>query len=196
MTDKKLILASGSPRRREILAGAGYDFRWVSPKAEEVSKGLSPEELVAENARRKARAALETEDGVILCADTVVCLEDEILGKPGEREAARKMLEKLSGKTHLVITGWILCDGEKTVRGCEKCEVSMRRITEEELSGYLDTGSPLDKAGAYGIQDAGGMFVESISGDYYTVMGLPLCSVSKALREEFGILPFRHGTAE
>ena len=74
MTDKKLILASGSPRRREILAGAGYDFRWVSPKAEEVSKGLSPEELVAENARRKALAALETEDGVILCADTVVCL--------------------------------------------------------------------------------------------------------------------------
>ena len=196
MTDKKLILASGSPRRREILAGAGYDFRWISPKAEEVSKGLSPEELVAENARRKAQAALETEDGVILCADTVVCLEGEILGKPGEREAARKMLEKLSGKTHLVITGWILCDREKAVRGCEKCEVSMRRITEEELSGYLDTGSPLDKAGAYGIQDAGGMFVESISGDYYTVMGLPLCSVSKALREEFGILPFSHSTAE
>ena len=134
MTDKKLILASGSPRRREILASAGYDFRWVSPKAEEVSKGLSPEELVAENARRKARAALEAEDGVILCADTVVCLEGEILGKPGEREAARKMLEKLSGKTHLVITGWILCDGVQKVLRCLAVKAAQLCRCEKERS--------------------------------------------------------------
>ena len=191
MKKAALVLASGSPRRHEILAAAGYDFTWMSPDADEIKDGAPAERLVLENARRKAEAALkELQGAAVLCADTVVCLDGEILGKPKTPERAREMLSRLSAKSHEVMTGWVITNGEKTESGVEICRVTMRSITPDEIEGYIATGSPLDKAGAYGIQDAGGMFVSAIDGDYYTVMGLPICAVSCALREKFGILPF------
>lgn len=188
--NKKLILASGSPRRREILAMAGYEFLQISPDADEADGGMSPSELARENSLRKVRAALEVCEGVVVCADTVVVIDCEILGKPKSEENAKEMLERLSGRTHTVITGWTVSDGEKTVSSSSVTEVTMRKIQPFEIDAYVATGSPMDKAGAYGVQDAGGMFVSGINGDFYTVMGLPLCEISQVLREDFGIVPF------
>lgn len=187
---KKLILASGSPRRREILTMAGYTFSVISPDAEELSDGV-PEILTVENSRLKAHAALKAVSGVIICADTVVALNGEILGKPHTKENAEKMLSSLSGNTHSVITGYTVTDGEKTVSGFEETKVTMRKIPADEIKAYVEKCSPLDKAGAYGIQEAAGMFVSSLCGDYYNVVGLPLCMISEILRDDFGILPFQ-----
>lgn len=187
---KKLILASGSPRRRELLSMAGYVFEIMSPEAEEISGGLPPERLAAENSRLKAKAALKEKNGVIICADTVVCLDGEILGKPKSKEDARRMLRSLSGKTHSVITGYTVTDGECEIGDFCETKVTMRRIFPDELEKYVESGECADKAGAYGIQGAAGVFVSEIVGDYYTVVGLPLCKISEILREDFGILPF------
>lgn len=188
--NKKLVLASGSPRRREILAMAGYKFIQISPDADEADGGMTPSELVRENSRRKADAALRMCEGVMVCADTVVVVDGEILGKPKSKAHAREMLERLSGRTHTVITGWTVSDGEKTVCETSVTDVTMRKIQPFEIDAYIASGSPMDKAGAYGVQDAGGMFISGIQGDYYTVMGLPLCEISQVLRESFGIVPF------
>lgn len=190
MTEKKLILASASPRRREILESAGYVFDIISPDANEVSGGLSPAELTVENSKRKAEAALREADGIIVCADTVVALEDEILGKPKTEEKARLMLSALSGKAHSVITGYTVTDGKKTVSGYVKTAVHMRDILPDEIDAYVTLCRPLDKAGAYGIQEAAGMFVSKIDGDYYNVVGLPLCEISQILRRDFGLSAF------
>ena len=187
---KELILASGSPRRREILLMAGYDFTVISPDAEELSEGL-PEILTVENSRLKANAALKITSGVIICADTVVALNGKILGKPHTAENAEKMLLSLSGNTHSVITGYTVTDGEKTVSGFEETKVTMREIPADEIKAYVEKCSPLDKAGAYGIQEAAGMFVSALSGDYYNVVGLPLCVISEILRKDFNIFPFQ-----
>lgn len=187
---KNLILASASPRRREILAMAGYVFEIMSPEAEEIKGGLSPEELTVENSRLKAKAALKEKNGVFICADTVVCLDGEILGKPKTKDGARRMLCSLSGKTHSVITGYTVTDGEREVSGFCETKVKMRHIFRDELEKYVESGECMDKAGAYGIQGAAGVFVSEIQGDYYTVVGLPLCKISEILRENFGILPF------
>ncbi len=190
METKKLILASGSPRRREILEMAGYIFTVITPDAEEVKEGHSPEDLATENSRLKAVAAVKTTDGIIICADTVVALGDEILGKPENAERAKEMLRALSGKTHAVITGYTVTDGEKFISGHIKTHVTMRCIHEDEIESYVATATPLDKAGAYGIQEAAGMFVSGISGDYYNVVGLPLSKISEILREEFSVRAF------
>ena len=190
MTEKKLILASASPRRREILESAGYVFDIISPDADEVSGGLSPAELTVENSKRKAEAALREADGIIVCADTVVALEDEILGKPKTEEKARLMLSALSGKAHSVITGYTVTDGKRTVSGYVKTAVHMRDILPDEIDAYVALCRPLDKAGAYGIQEAAGMFVSKIDGDYYNVVGLPLCEISQILRRDFGLSAF------
>lgn len=185
---KKLVLASGSPRRREILEMAGYSFTQMSPDAEEVSGGMDPRVLAIENSRRKAAAA--DSDAVVICADTVVVEGGEILGKPQSPENAKEMLRRLSGRNHTVITGWTVSEGEKIISGAAVTEVWMREILPWEIDAYVASGSPLDKAGAYGVQDAGGMFVSKIEGDFYTVMGLPLCEISQILRDEFGVIPF------
>lgn len=187
---KKLILASASPRRREILQSAGYIFDIISPDAEEVSGGLSPEALTVENSKRKAEAALRERDGVIICADTVVAVGDTILGKPGCREKAIEMLSSLSGKDHSVITGYTVTDGSITVSGFVETVVTMREIHPDEITAYVDVCAPYDKAGAYGIQEAAGMFVSKIDGDYYNVVGLPLSKISEILRGSFGISAF------
>ncbi len=190
MAEKRLILASASPRRREILESAGYRFSVISPQCEEVSGGLSPALLTIENSKRKANAALESEKGVIICADTVVAIGERILGKPGNADRAREMLTLLSDNTHSVITGYTVTDGETTVCGHVETLVHMRAIEKDEMESYIALCRPFDKAGAYGIQEAAGMFVSSIEGDYYNVVGLPLCTITKILRESFGISAF------
>ena len=195
---EKLILASGSPRRREILTMAGYQFDFLSPDADENAPGFSPAELVQELSRRKAAAAtiLAGSEHVILAADTVVALDEKILGKPKNAAHAAEMLSMLSGRTHTVYTGFTICGGGEapagkyqTITHAVAAQVTMRDITKEEINAYVATGSPLDKAGAYGIQEAAGMFIQTIQGDYYSIMGLPICPVSVILRDTFGIVP-------
>lgn len=189
---EKLILASGSPRRREILTMAGYRFAVLSPDADENAPGFSPAELVQELSRRKAvaAAAFAGSEHVILAADTVVALDEKILGKPKNAVHAAEMLSMLSGRTHTVYTGFTICgESHPTITHAVTAQVTMRDITKEEINAYVATGSPLDKAGAYGIQEAAGMFIQTIRGDYYSIMGLPICPVSVILRNTFGIVP-------
>ena len=193
MAEKKLILASASPRRREILESAGYTFDILSPDCEEVSDGLSPAELAVENSKRKAIAALQLSEGIVISADTVVAAEGLILGKPGNGEKAREMLRMLSDKPHSVITGYTVSDGIRTVSGYEETRVFMLHIHDDE--NYVRLCRPFDKAGAYGIQEAAGMFVSRIEGDYYNVVGLPLSRLSQILREEFSVLAFTNDLA-
>ncbi len=184
-----IILASGSPRRLEILTMAGYNCTVIKPDTDENIEYSLPEEYVAELSRRKAAEVAKNTNGCIIAADTVVTSGGKILGKPKDEKDAKRMLRSLSGKTHSVFTGFTVRQGSKSVTEVSETKVLMRLIDEEELSSYVATGDPLDKAGAYGIQCAAGMFIEKIDGDYYTVVGLPLCRVSVTLRELFGITP-------
>ena len=183
----RLILASASPRRFEILTMAGYDCTIIKPDVDETVFGTpSPADLVGELSRRKANEVAREHDGIILAADTVVALDGEILGKPKDAEDARRMLRALSDKEHWVYTGFTVCDGINSITEVSGTKVVMRHITDDEIDAYVASNHPLDKAGAYGIQGAAGMFVSKIDGDYYTVVGLPLCRVSEILRDTFG----------
>lgn len=181
---KRLVLASASPRRREILSHIGLDFDVVVTDADE-KNGL-PEnvgELVRELAKRKAAAC--TANGIIIACDTVVCLDGKVLTKPENASDAARMLRALSGNTHEVYSGLCVTDGEKVVSSHTITSVKMREISEDEIAAYIATGEPLDKAGAYGIQDLGGIFVEKIDGDYYNVVGLPLECLCGILKDDF-----------
>lgn len=193
----KLVLASGSPRRRELLTEYGYDFTVRTGGFDESSVSLEdPEAGVAELALGKAKAAREAlrADGVptdgmlFLGSDTVVVKNGLVLGKPRDKADAFRMLRELSGQTHQVITGAALLspDGEETF--AVTTDVEFYELTDEEINRYIATGEPMDKAGAYGIQGLGGVLVRSIRGDYYTVVGLPLAEVVRRLRN-YGILP-------
>ncbi len=188
-----LILASQSPRRRRLLQRLGWPFTVQASKAEETAPpGLSPEALVRRLARQKAApvAALRPE-ALTLAADTVVALRGDVLEKPAGDEEAAAMLRRLSGRTHTVHTGFTLMHPatERTATASEATRVTFGALTEEEIAAYVATGSPLDKAGAYGIQDdLGALFAERIAGDYYNVVGLPLRRLYLTLRTEFADL--------
>ncbi|MDB5036277.1 MAG: Septum formation protein Maf [Chlorobi bacterium] len=182
-----VILASSSPRRQQLMRQMGAEFIVIRPDADETTlEGESPEALVERLSLEKALAITHDRDaGVILGSDTVVVLDGDILGKPASAEDARRMLRQLSGKTHTVFTGFALVDIASGVNHMdhERTDVTFRKLEEEEIVRYVATGSPLDKAGAYGIQDDfGAVFIERIVGDYYTVVGLPLTKVYMALR--------------
>ena len=184
MEQYKLILASGSPRRRELLERMGLRFT-VHPADvdESLVPGLSPREQVMRLSRIKAEAAArEEKDGVILSADTVVVLDGTILGKPRDPADAEEMLRALSGRSHLVLTGITVGRGGAGETRCEETEVFLRPLGREEIRRYVATGEPMDKAGAYGIQGYAALFVEKLVGDYYNVMGLPLCTAGQMLR--------------
>jgi septum formation protein len=178
--DRQVVLASASPRRLEILERIGIKPELCPVEAEEykeLSQTGDADTLVTANAALKARAAaLFYEDAVVLGADTVVIKGDALFGKPCDREEAGLMLRSLSGTTHLVYTGICLIDTKngRSVSGVDVAEVTFHRFHEAEIEAYLDTGEPLDKAGAYGIQGKGALLVQKINGDYYTVMGLSL----------------------
>lgn len=180
---KKIILASGSPRRREILTMLGADFEVVTSDADERNS-----EKLGDYARRaaeiKAEAVHKTRnDGIILAADTIVCIDGHILGKPKDEADAENMLKSLSGRVHSVYTGFCVIDGSAK-SSFEKTDVCFKNLTPGLLSWYLKTGEWRDKAGAYGIQGAGSLLIERIDGDYFNVVGLP---VSRIFGEYIGL---------
>lgn len=182
-----LILASGSPRRVQLLKQIGLQFD-VQPSnsSEYFDESLTPSEIVKNLAKRKAESVAETfHRGIIIGADTIVVSENIIMGKPEDETEAISMLQELSGKTHLVFTGFSLVDAKTKIAYSEyeKTEVTFRELTHDEISAYVHSGSPMDKAGAYGIQDDfGAVFVKGIKGDYYTVVGFPLSKFYVSLK--------------
>lgn len=185
----ELILASGSPRRSELLNQIGLTFS-VHPA--DVDETLDPDWTPAEAVERlsahKAEAVAQRfPDRLILAADTVVSLEGDIMGKPLTPQGAFAMLTALSGRTHEVFTGLTLRQGDRVVTVSERTAVTFRPLTAEEISAYIATGEPMDKAGAYGIQGRGALFITGIEGDYFNVMGLPLCRLGQLLEKDFGL---------
>ncbi|MBQ3136830.1 MAG: septum formation protein Maf [Clostridia bacterium] len=185
---KKFILASNSPRRKELLNNCGYVFEIKPSRCDENTDGaLSPQETVKELARRKALSVLaENEDAVVLGCDTVVAVDGKILGKPRDREDAFDMLMSLSGKKHIVSSGVCIADRESCECFENTTEVEFYPLSAETVNSYLDTGEYSDKAGGYGIQGYGSVLVKGIKGDYFSVMGLPV-SQSAAALSRFGI---------
>lgn len=187
----RIILASQSPRRRQLLAQIGVtDFTVLVPDADEsYDPALSPEEIVSSICRKKAEAARllsDDPDAVIIAADTMVFLDGLRLGKPRGEEEAFSMLSALSGRTHHVCTGVTVCRGDRIQTRAETTEVLFRPLSEEEIRSYIRTGDPMDKAGAYGIQGRAALFVTGIRGDFFNVMGLPLHLLGRMLAE-FGL---------
>ena len=191
---KKIILASKSPRRHEILTLAGFEHEIIVSDADEsVPDTLTPAEAVKAISLKKASAVLCELDAslygdgfVIVAADTVVDVDGEIFGKPKNVRDAERMLRALSGRRHFVHTGVTVTDGVKTLSKVETTAVVMREISEDEIKGYAASGEPLDKAGAYAVQGKAGAFVKALEGDYFNVVGLPLC-VTLGMLNEFGI---------
>ena len=186
----KLILASKSPRRKEILSHLGLEFTTLIADADEENDlPKAPGELVEALACRKANIILSHKDyasgDIVIGADTVVCYKNRILTKPADKEEAKNMLKMLSGHIHTVFSGICITDGNTSVSANVCTTVKMRKISDEEIKAYVETKEPLDKAGAYGIQDLGGIFVEYIRGDYYNVVGLPLEKLALLLDKHF-----------
>ena len=178
-TAKPIILASRSPRRIHLLHQIGLSFTVQESGVDEhIPDGIAPEEVVRRLSLEKAsRVAERLHDGIVIGADTIVVLDGKILGKPSSKGEAISMLSKLGGKTHTVFTGFAMIDvvSKKSYVDYEKTEVTFRRLSIEEIECYVESGSPMDKAGAYGIQDDyGAVFVERINGCFYTVVGFPL----------------------
>jgi septum formation protein len=190
-----LVLASQSPRRKELLSLAGFPFETVSADIDETfDPRLTPEENVMQISIRKAEASLELvrehEATVILAADTTVVLDGKPLGKPVDSADAFEMLTSLQGRSHEVLTGYTVMHGDKTVTGCVKTIVELEPIPADEISRYIDTMRPFDKAGSYGIQDPlFACFVRGIEGCYYNVVGLPVSKVCAALKPFFTSRP-------
>ena len=186
----EIILASNSPRRRELLGQMGIaDFKVSAPNVDErVEEGLSPAQIVEELSLRKASAAAKKAGpgDLVIAADTVVALEGEVLGKPRNEAGAFAMLSALSGREHHVYTGVTVLQGERAVTEHEQTAVTFRTLEEDEIWGYIATGEPMDKAGAYGIQGMGALLVSGIRGDYCNVVGLPVFRLGRILAE-FGV---------
>lgn len=185
-----MILASQSPRRRELIALISPEFRVIPAQGEEIlPEGISPEQAVLLLSRQKADEVRKREfpDGgavpeTIVAADTVVVIDGEILGKPHSAENAAEMLRRLSGREHSVYTGVTVISGEECVSFAERTAVEFFPLTEQEIAAYVATGEPMDKAVAYGIQGRGALLVRRIDGDYYNVMGLPVGELNQRLR--------------
>lgn len=189
---KEIILASQSPRRRELLGRLVPDFTVITDDSAEVLvPGEEPAQTVQRLAAEKAEhvSAKTDADALILAADTVVVLDGQILGKPKDEGDAFAMLSALSGNTHQVFTGIAVLDTKtgQRVTAFETTKVRFKPLSETEIRQYIASGEPMDKAGSYGIQELGALFVEGIDGDYFNVVGLPLCRLGKLLKESFEI---------
>lgn len=187
---KKVILASNSPRRREIL-GKFINFEAVTADVKEDNDFYkSPETLVMALAFEKANSvAVKHEDAIVIGADTVVEIEGEILGKPKSREDAKRMMEKLRGKSHKVITGFSIIDlsSDKKYMDYEVTEVVFKDLSDEDIEAYLNKAEYMDKAGAYGIQEEAALFVEKIEGDYLNIVGFPISKIYTVLKDNFDL---------
>lgn len=179
----QLILASSSPRRRELLGLFGIPFVIRAADIDEtMDPGLPPEQEVARVSRCKALAVPRQKDDVVIAADTIVVCEGRVLGKPHSPREAEEMLTLLSGRDHQVMTGCTIAAGERVQTFTEITDLHFRPLEPEEIRRYVATGEPMDKAGAYGIQGGAALFCRRMEGDYYNVMGLPVCRLWQQLR--------------
>ncbi len=187
----QIVLASSSPRRRELLERIGVtDFTVRVPEVKEAfPEGLTPSQVVAYISREKAEAAaaLCGPDDIVITADTMVFLDDRRLGKPRDEAHALEMLTALQGRRHTVCTGVTVQQGSRRLTESETTDVFFRPATEAQLRRYIATGEPMDKAGAYGVQGRGALLVERLEGDFFNVMGLPVLRLSRML-EKFGVV--------
>lgn len=190
----ELILASASPRRRELLANMGLDFTVLASDADEsivdkdVPPGIYVQELALLKAASAALKAAKNKNALVIAADTVVVNDEKILGKPADAEDAARMLRALSGRTHRVYTGICVLRVRDAYTVCKSVctEVEFRELSERRISRYIDSGEPMDKAGAYGIQGLGAMLVKGINGDYFNVVGLPVGTLADILEKDYG----------
>ena len=184
-----IILASKSPRRRELLERLGLDFTVLTEDIDETMDPDAPlEREIARVSEAKARAvqgSVGPED-LIISADTVVCADGKRLGKPADEADAKRMLRLLSGREHTVVSGLCVLRGERCETGTVSTAIHFRPLSEREIDAYVASGEPMDKAGAYGIQGLAAIFVDRLDGDYYNVMGLPLCALAEMLKG-FGV---------
>lgn len=179
-----LILASGSPRRRELLGLYHIPFTVCSADIDETMDPLlSPQQEVARVSREKALAVPAGEEDLVIAADTIVVCGGLTLGKPKDQADARRMLELLSGRDHQVMTGCTLRRGSQVESFTETTRIHFRPLSHREIDAYVRSGEPMDKAGAYGIQGGGALFCDWMEGDYYNVMGLPVCALGQALKK-------------
>lgn len=179
----QLILASASPRRRELLALLGKPFVIRSADIDEtMDPNKAPFDEVARVSRLKALGVEAPEEDLVIAADTIVVCEGRVLGKPHSKEEATEMLRLLSGRDHQVMTGCTLRQGNRLETFTEVTDLHFRPLSSSEIARYVDSGEPMDKAGAYGIQGGAALFCQGLKGDYYNVMGLPVCRLLETLR--------------
>lgn len=179
-----LILASQSPRRKELLAHLNMPFTVrVADIDEAMDPAKPPAQEVARVSLAKALAIPREEEDVVIAADTIVVLEGKVLGKPADEADAKAMLTALSGKAHQVMTGVTVLQGAKSLTHTEVTDVFFRPLSQKEIDRYVESGEPMDKAGSYGIQGGASLFVEKLHGDYYNVMGLPVCRLWQMLED-------------
>lgn len=188
----RIILASKSPRRKEILQNLGIEFEIITADADESSDITDPDLLVTTLAQRKGRAVLETlssnkEDCVVIACDTLVYANGEFLGKPRDRDDAYRMLKMLSGAEHFVVSGIYVFAGGKEAVAAARTTVVFDTMSERDIEWYIDSGEPFDKAGAYAIQGKASAYIHGIKGDYFNVVGLPVNLLCCTLKEQFGI---------
>lgn len=188
-THLDIVLASGSPRRRELLMKTGLPFRVIVSDAEEITSApATPAELAAENAKLKALAVARDlpASSIVIGADTIVVLDGHVFGKPRDEQDAKRMLRELSGRSHEVITGVCIVRNEACETFADVTHVNFRELSDDEIDAYVASREPLDKAGAYGIQGGAAAFVASIDGDYDNVVGLPVERLRRTLDLESG----------
>ena len=188
----RIILASKSPRRKEILETLGLNFEIIVADADESSDIQNPDELVMTLAARKGRAVLQkigdgANDSLIIACDTLVYASGEFLGKPRDRSDAERMIRKLSGKAHSVVSGIYLYYNGRETGAAASTKVIFDELTDNDIEAYLNTSEPYDKAGAYAIQGRASAYISGIEGDYFNVVGLPVNLLCKTLKKEFGI---------
>lgn len=190
MSNPTIILASGSPRRREVLAKSGLDFSVVESEYEEdMTLDLAPDELVRTLSHGKAREVTDRyPDDLVIGADSIVAHQGRVLGKPKSKEEAQTMLQQLSGSENDIVTGVTIIDGSRAdeLSFAEHTRVSMKPFSDATIDAYIATGEPMDKAGAYALQERGTVLVEKIEGDFYNAMGLPLSRLADEL-PQFGV---------
>ena len=183
-----LILASNSPRRKELLSMLGYEFVVKASDCDESTNITEPAELVKELSLRKAKSLKVNAEDTVIGSDTVVAINGKILGKPVDENDAAEMLKTLSGKTHTVYTGVTVIQNDIVITEAISCDVTFKEMTETEILNYVKTKEPMDKAGAYAVQGKGSAFVEKLNGDYFAVVGFPCCYVNTVLNK-LGIFP-------
>ena len=180
----QVILASQSPRRKELMGLFHIPFSVQVPDVDETMDPTTPPaEAVAQVSRRKAEAVSRGADDVVIAADTIVVCDGNILGKPRDEADASRMLHLLSGRDHQVMTGMTVLRGDQYRVCTEITDIHFRELSSREIEAYIRTGEPMDKAGSYGIQGGAALFAEKMVGDYYNVMGLPVCRLGQLLRE-------------